>query len=110
MDLINKLIPTKVDDRYLRKIALGEDINKPAIDKWHFNDKIYAKIYFKDYDANYTYFDLRNNRNSISVICKSRFFHQFRNQVDTSFYYIAEFYTEKDFEINPIWEGIYTDE
>lgn len=110
MDLINNLVPTKIDDKYLIERALNEGINKSIIEKWHFNDKVYAKIYFKDYDVNYKYFDGRNNLNAISVICKSKFFHQFRNQVDTSFYCFAEFYTEKDFEINPIWEGIYTDE
>lgn len=108
MDLINNLMPTKVDDRYLREKELNNKV--AAIDKWHFNDKVYAKIYFKDYDVGYTYLDGRNNQDSKFVICKSKFFHRFRELVFTSYYYITEFYTEKDFKFNSIWEGIYTNE
>lgn len=108
MNLINNLMPTKISDRHLREKTLNN--NPPAIDKWHFNDKVYAKIYFKDYDIDYTYLDLRNNRDSKSVICKSKFFHRFRTKADASYYYITEFYTENDFKINPVWEGIYTNE
>lgn len=108
MDLINNLLPTKVDDDYLQDKMLNGNNKNVALNRWHLNDKIYAKIYF----SSNTYDDDNFSEKTIwySVICKSRYYHQFRLKANSSFDYIIEFYTDKDFEINPVWEGIYTNE
>ena len=110
MDLINNLLPTKVDDDYLQDKMLNGDNKNVALNRWHFNDKIYAKVYFKMNDAAYNYYSHEPDSIWHSVICKSKYYHQFRGKAKSSFDYIIEFYTDKDFEINPVWEGIYTNE
>jgi hypothetical protein len=114
MNLINNLIPTKVDDDYLQDKMLNGDNKKVALNRWHFNDKIYAKVYFKMNDISYNNYSYNYNKEPDSrwhsVICKSKYYYQFRSKANSSFDYIIEFYTDKDFEINPVWESIYTNE
>lgn len=114
MNLINNLLPTKVNDDYLQDKMLNGDNKNVALNRWHFNDKIYAKVYFKMNDVSYNNYNYNYNKEPdsrwYSVICKSKYYHQFRSKANSSYDYIIEFYTDKDFEINLIWEGIYTNE
>lgn len=73
-----------------------------SIKKWHFDNRVYAKIYFNCWI----------NRNSDeecwkSVICKSKDYIKMRAEANSVSDYIVEFYTDKDFEINSIWEKIF---
>ena len=69
--------------------------------KWHFDNRVYAKIYFQCRDGRF-YTDLWK-----SVICKSKDYIRMRAEANSVNDYIVEFYTDKDFEINPIWEKIF---
>ena len=43
-----------------------------------------------------------------SVICKSRDYNFFKKRVESTHEYILEFYIDRNFEFNSVWEGIYT--
>lgn len=110
MNLINNLIPSSLNKKdFLKKISKNK-LYKDELEHWHFNDKIYAKIYFERVSS-------KDKTDFKSVICKSRDYNGFQRIV-ISYYdgtgklcndgFIAEFYIDRDFEFNSVWENIYT--
>ena len=103
MKLIDTLMPTivhSVEDFDFKYMTYQErnDFTK----KWHFDNRIYAKIYFQC--RNGRLYDVDSWK---SVICKSKDYFRIRGEAASVSDYIIEFYTDKDFEINPIWEKIF---
>ena len=109
MNLINNLMPSNFNEEDFEKKKSKNKLYEEELQTWHINDKVYAKIYFER-----IYVDSSFSSSSIikadykSIICKSKDYNLFRRKADTSYGYIIEFYIDRDFEFNPVWENIYT--
>jgi len=107
MKLINTLMPTsKISAADMTYLFANMNHSERAkfTEKWHFDNRVYAKIYFKCWPE-----DSYNDDEDFwkSVICKSKDYIKMRTKVNSVSDYIVEFYTDKDFEINSIWEKIF---
>lgn len=109
MNLINNLMPSNFNEEDFEKKISKNKLYEEELQTWHINDKVYAKIYFER-----IYVDSSFSSSSIikadykSIICKSKDYNFFRRKADTSYGYIIEFYIDRDFEFNSVWENIYT--
>ena len=109
MNLINNLMPSNFNEEDFEKKKSKNKLYEEELQTWHINDKVYAKIYFER-----IYVDSSFSNSSIikadykSIICKSKDYNLFRRKADTSYGYILEFYIDRDFEFNSVWENIYT--
>ena len=109
MNLIDNLMPSNFNEEDFEKIKSKNKLYKEELQTWHINNKVYAKIYFER-----IYVDSSFSNSSIikadykSIICKSKDYNLFRRKADTSYAYITEFYIDRDFEFNSVWENIYT--
>ena len=109
MNLINNLMPSNFNEEDFEKKKSKNKLYEEELQTWHVNDKVYAKIYFER-----VYVDSSFSSSSIikadykSIICKSKDYNLFRRKADTSYGYIIEFYIDRDFEFNSVWENIYT--
>lgn len=102
-------MPSNFNEEDFEKKKSKNKLYEEELETWHVNDKVYAKIYFER-----IYVDSSFSSSSIikadykSIICKSKDYNLFRRKADTSYRYIIEFYIDRDFEFNSIWENIYT--
>ena len=109
MNLINNLMPSNFNEEDFEKKKSKNKLYEEELQTWYVNDKVYAKIYFER-----IYVDSSFSNSSIikadykSIICKSKDYNLFRRKADTSYGYIIEFYIDRDFEFNSVWENIYT--
>ena len=109
MNLIDNLMPSNFNEEDFEKKKSKNKLYEEELQTWRFNDKVYAKIYFER-----IYVDSSFSNSSIikadykSIICKSKDYNLFRRKADTSYGYIIEFYIDRDFEFNSVWENIYT--
>ena len=72
---------------------------------WRVNDKVYAKIYFERVNIDSS---SKVKIDYKSVICKRKYYDFCRESVLPTGRYILEFYIDRDFEFNSVWENIYT--
>ena len=105
MNLINNLMPSNFNEEDFEKKKSKNKLFKEEIETWRVNDKVYAKIYFErvDFDSSF-----KIKVDYKSVICKSKDYNFFRESAASTGGYISEFYIDRDFEFNSIWENIYT--
>ena len=102
-------MPSNFNEEDFEKKKSKNKLYEEELQTWHANDKVYAKIYFER-----IYADSSFSSSSIikadykSIICKSKDYNLFRRKADTSYGYIIEFYIDRDFEFNSVWENIYT--
>lgn len=109
MNLINNLMPSNFNEEDFEKKKSKNKLYEEELQTWRFNDKVYAKIYFER-----IYVDSSFSSSSIikadykSIICKSKDYNLFRRKAESTHEYILEFYIDRDFEFNSVWENIYT--
>lgn len=102
-------MPSNFNEKDFEKKKSKNKLYEEELQTWRVNDKVYAKIYFER-----IYVDSSFSNSSIikadykSIICKSKDYNLFRRKADTSYGYIIEFYIDRDFEFNSVWENIYT--
>ena len=102
-------MPSNFNEENFEKKKSKNKLYEEELQTWRANDKVYAKIYFER-----IYVDSSFSSSSIikadykSIICKSKDYNLFRRKADTSYGYIIEFYIDRDFEFNSVWENIYT--
>ena len=105
MNLINNLIPSNFNKEDFEKKKSKNKLYKEEYKIWRVNDKVYAKIYFERVNID------SSSKVKIaykSVICKRKDYDFFRESVLSAGGYILEFYIDRDFEFNSVWENIYT--
>lgn len=102
-------MPSNFNEEDFEKKKSKNKLYEEELQTWRVNDKVYAKIYFER-----IYVDSSFSNSSIikadykSIIYKSKDYNLFRRKADTSYGYIIEFYIDRDFEFNSVWENIYT--
>lgn len=109
MNLINNFISSNVNEEDFEKKKSKNKLYEEELQTWRVNDKVYAKIYFER-----IYVDSSFSSSSIikadykSIICKSKDYNFLKKLIEFSHVYITEFYIDRDFEFNSVWENIYT--
>lgn len=102
-------MPSNFNEEDFEKKKSKNKLYEEELETWHINDKVYAKIYFER-----IYVDSSFSNSSIikadykSIICKSKDYNLFRRKAESTHEYILEFYIDRDFEFNSVWENIYT--
>ena len=105
MNLINNLIPSNFNKEDFEKKKSKNKLYKEEYKIWRVNDKVYAKIYFERVNIDSS---SKVKIDYKSVICKRKDYDFFRESVLPTGGYILEFYIDRDFEFNSVWENIYT--
>ena len=105
MNLINNFISSNVNEEDFEKIKSKNKLYKEELQTWHVNDKVYAKIYFERLNIDHS-FGVKIDYKS--VICKNEDYNFLKKLIEFSHAYITEFYIDRDFEFNSVWENIYT--
>lgn len=114
MNLIDNLMPSNFNEEDFEKKKSKNKLYEEELQTWRVNDKVYAKIYFERIYVDSSFSNSSFSSSSIikadykSIICKSKDYNLFRRKADTSYGYIIEFYIDRDFEFNSVWENIYT--
>lgn len=110
MNLINNLMPSNFNEEDFEKKKSKNKLYEEELQTWHLNDKVYAKIYFERIyvDSSFSSSSMKVKTDYKSVICKSRDYNFFKRRVESTHEYILEFYIDRDFEFNSVWENIYT--
>ena len=110
MNLINNLVSLNFNEKDFEKKKSKNKLYEEEFDTWLVNDRVYAKIYFEKIyiDSPFSSSSMKVKTDYKSVICKSRDYNFFKKRVESTHEYILEFYIDRDFEFNSVWENIYT--
>ena len=99
-------MPSNFNKEDFEKKKSKNKLYKEEYQTWCVNDKVYAKIYFEGVDIDSS-FKIKTDYKS--VICTRKDYSFFRESASATSGYIIEFYIDRDFEFNSVWENIYTD-